>query len=113
MKTIKDLQKGDKVYWIRETNYLTLCTITNIDEIISQFTNEPYEIRIRFKTDDNVMLKYFYDVSTENSSLIEEVMTEDYIHLDGFIYLNKEDVLKELNSELDFINEQIEKLNNE
>lgn len=38
MKTIKDLQKGDKVYWLRETNYLTLCTITNIDEI-----NKKYE----------------------------------------------------------------------
>ena len=113
MKTIKDLQKGDKVYWLRETNYLTLCTVTKVDELTSLYSDDPFEIRITFKTDDNVMLKYFYDISTDDNSLIEDVMTDDYVHLDGFIYLNKEDVLKELNSELDFIKEQLEKINNE
>ena len=113
MKTIKDLQKGDKVYWLRETNYLTICTVTKLDELTSLYSDDPFEIRIIFKTDDNIILKYFYDTSTEDISLIEDVMTEDYVHLDGYLYLNKDDVLKELNFELNFIKEQIEKINNE
>lgn len=122
MKRIIDLQKGDIIYLYDETkNIVEPCKVETIQELSKMsFSSSTYNtmkhILIQVRNSDEVIkVKFFYYIDTNESeySILDEVIDENDRYLERIVYINKDEILDELQRKLLFIKEQIEKVTQE
>lgn len=108
MIRLKDLNIGDEVYWIKNDYTVIINKVIAIKKMENIYTSNP-NLKFIFKNDLNY-LAYYYEPDLCDDNYIDDVMTTDFEHLDGKIFLNKEDVIDILNNHIQFINEQMLKI---
>lgn len=117
MKRIIDLQKGDIIYLYDETKMIVEpCKVETIHELSSGSSstyNDMRHILIRVRNSDEVIkVKFFYYIDTDECeySLLDEVIDDKDRYLEKIVYINKDEILDELQRKLLFIKEQMEKV---
>lgn len=120
MKRIIDLQKGDIIYLYDETkNIVEPCKVETIHELSSGSSstyNTMKHILIQVRNSDEVIrVKFFYYIDTDECeySILDEVIDENDRYIEKIVYINKDEILDELQRKLLFIKEQIEKVTQE
>ena len=118
MKRLIDLQKGDTVYLYDETKMIVepykVEAIHELSKLScsSSTYNTMKHILIRVRNSDEVIsVKFFYYMGTDECeySLLDEVIDEKDRYLERVVYINKDEILDELQCKLLSIKEQIEK----
>lgn len=120
MKRIIDLQKGDIIYLYDETKMIVEpCKVETIHKLSSGSSSTYNDMRyiiIQVRNSDEVVkVKFFYYIDTDECeySILDEVIDENDRYLERIVYINKDEILDELQRKLLFIKEQIEKVTQE
>lgn len=116
MKRLIDLQRGDIVYMIQQNgNIVDLYEVEAIHEL-SNGLSPHYNIRraiIRaMHSYEDVRLKFYYYTDTDECEMsrVTEVIDDNDRYLEKIVYVDKDEILDELQRKLLLIKEQMEKV---
>lgn len=116
MKRLIDLQKGDIVYLIQQNgNIVDLYEVEAIHEL-SNGLSPCYNIRrviIRaMHSYEDVRLKFYYYTDTDECEMsrVTEVIDDNDRYLEKIVYIDKDEIVDELQRKILFIKEQMEKV---
>lgn len=114
MKRLIDLQKGDTVYLYNKTeNIVDLYEVEMIHELSTNSFNNIRRVIIRAKNSDDVSrLKFYYYIDTDECEMsqVDEVIDYNDRYLEKIVYIDKDEIVDELQRKLLFIKEQMEKV---